>query len=144
MDRAYPSGMQLTATRTSTSKNGCAGYDEAFISSYLGSEKDSYNLRTPRSSRASRHLQYYSVAEDELAKIFAGQMTAQEGADKIAAAWEKLTTRSVATSRSRSTRPRWACNGRDISIWAAAALRRRPFCLLGHLEEWAEPHVEQR
>ena len=31
------------------------------------------------------------MAEDELAKIFAGQMAAQAGADAIAAAWEKLT-----------------------------------------------------
>jgi len=31
------------------------------------------------------------VAEDELAKVFAGQATAQAGADAIAAAWEKIT-----------------------------------------------------
>jgi multiple sugar transport system substrate-binding protein len=31
------------------------------------------------------------VAEDELAKVFAGQGTAQSGADAIAAAWEKIT-----------------------------------------------------
>ena len=36
-------------------------------------------------------FQYYSVAEDELAKIFAGKTDAQTGADNIAAAWEKLT-----------------------------------------------------
>ena len=36
-------------------------------------------------------FQYYSVAEDELAKIFAGQYDAQAGADAIAAAWEKIT-----------------------------------------------------
>ena len=36
-------------------------------------------------------FQYYSIAEDELAKIFAGQSEAQEGADNIAAAWEKIT-----------------------------------------------------
>ena len=36
-------------------------------------------------------FQYYSVAEDELAKVFAGQFGAQDGADRIAAAWEKLT-----------------------------------------------------
>ncbi len=36
-------------------------------------------------------FQYYSVAEDELAKIYAGQYSAQDGADRIAAAWEKLT-----------------------------------------------------
>ena len=31
------------------------------------------------------------VAEDELAKIYAGQFGAQEGADNIAAAWERIT-----------------------------------------------------
>ncbi len=37
-------------------------------------------------------FQYYSVAEDELAKGFAGQYaSAQETADAIAAAWEKIT-----------------------------------------------------
>ena len=45
----------------------------------------------PRSSRASPIFQYYSVAEDELAKTYAGQMTAQQGADAIAAAWENIT-----------------------------------------------------
>ncbi|MBT6544163.1 MAG: sugar ABC transporter substrate-binding protein, partial [Rhodobacteraceae bacterium] len=36
--------------------------------------------------------QYYSVAEDELAKGYAGQYgSAQETADAIAAAWEKIT-----------------------------------------------------
>ena len=36
-------------------------------------------------------FQYYSIAEDELQKTFAGKETAQQGADNIAAAWEKLT-----------------------------------------------------
>ncbi len=71
-------------------------------------------------------------------------MTAQEGADKIAAAWEKLTTRSVATSRSRSTRPRWACNGRDISIWAGGGVASPALLFTRTSREWAEPHVEQR
>ncbi len=31
------------------------------------------------------------MAEDELAKIYAGQFSAQDGADRIAAAWDKLT-----------------------------------------------------
>ena len=35
--------------------------------------------------------QYYSTAEDELQKIFAGQVPVQQGADNIAAAWEKIT-----------------------------------------------------
>ena len=36
-------------------------------------------------------FQYYSIAEDELQKVFAGKLTAQQGADNVAAAWEKLT-----------------------------------------------------
>ena len=31
------------------------------------------------------------MAEDELAKIYAGKTSAQAGADAIAAAWEKIT-----------------------------------------------------
>ena len=36
-------------------------------------------------------FQYYSIAEDELQKTFAGKQTAQQGADNVAAAWDKLT-----------------------------------------------------
>jgi multiple sugar transport system substrate-binding protein len=69
-----------------------AGYDEAFISSYLKSEGDSYNHPNAAiEPRIPGIFQYYSVAEDELAKIYAGQATAQAGADAIAAAWEKIT-----------------------------------------------------
>ena len=43
-------------------------------------------------NRVSGIFQYYSVAEDELAKGYAGTYkTAQETADAIAAAWEKIT-----------------------------------------------------
>ena len=49
-------------------------------------------IRTPPSSRASPASSSTTrVAEDELAKIYAGQATAQAGADAIAAAWEKIT-----------------------------------------------------
>ena len=70
-----------------------AGYDEAFIKDYLGSEADSYNHPNAAiEPRIPGIFQYYSVAEDELAKIYAGQYgSAQEGADAIAAAWEKIT-----------------------------------------------------
>jgi multiple sugar transport system substrate-binding protein len=69
-----------------------AGYDEKFITGYLNSEKDSYNHPNAAiEPRIPGIFQYYSTAEDELAKIFAGQMSAQQGADNIAAAWEKLT-----------------------------------------------------
>ena len=36
-------------------------------------------------------FQYYSLAEDELARVFGGKVDAQTGANNIAAAWEKLT-----------------------------------------------------
>ena len=69
-----------------------AGYDEAFIKSYLASQANSYNHPNAAiEPRIPGIFQYYSVAEDELAKIYAGQATAQAGADAIAAAWEKIT-----------------------------------------------------
>ena len=82
-----------TATATSTSRNGWRpGYDEAFITDYLKSEADSYNHPNAAiEPRIPGIFQYYSVAEDELAKTFAGKIDAQDGADAIAAAWEKLT-----------------------------------------------------
>ena len=50
-----------------------AGYDEAFITSYLNSEADSYNHPNAAiEPRIPGIFQYYSVAEDELAKICAG------------------------------------------------------------------------
>jgi len=69
-----------------------AGYDEAFITSYLNSEANSYNHPNAAiEPRIPGIFQYYSAAEDELSKIWAGGSSAQEGADKIAAAWEKIT-----------------------------------------------------
>jgi multiple sugar transport system substrate-binding protein len=90
---AYPSGMQpYRQSHFNIQEWVAAGYDEAFITSYLNSEKDSYNHPNAAAEpRIPGIFQYYSVAEDELAKIFAGQMSAQEGADNIAKAWEKLT-----------------------------------------------------
>ena len=90
---AYPSGMQpYRNSHFNIPEWVTAGYDEAFITSYLNSEKDSYNHPNAAiEPRIPGIFQYYSIAEDELAKIFAGQMSAQQGADNIAAAWEKLT-----------------------------------------------------
>ncbi|HKG24277.1 MAG TPA: hypothetical protein VKB09_01460, partial [Thermomicrobiales bacterium] len=69
-----------------------AGYDEAFITSYLNSESNSYNHPNPAiEPRIPGIFQYYSTAEDILAKIYAGEFDAQSGADQIAAAWEKIT-----------------------------------------------------
>ena len=90
---AYPSGFQpYRNSHFNIPEWVAAGYDEAFISSYLKSEADSYNHPNAAiEPRIPGIFQYYSVAEDELAKTFAGQATAQEGADAIAAAWEKIT-----------------------------------------------------
>lgn len=90
---AYPSGFQpYRNSHFNISEWVAAGYDEAFISSYLKSEADSYNHPNAAiEPRIPGIFQYYSVAEDELAKIFAGQFSAQQGADNIAAAWEKIT-----------------------------------------------------
>jgi multiple sugar transport system substrate-binding protein len=70
-----------------------AGYDEAYITSYLNSQSNSYNHPNAAiEPRIPGIFQYYSIAEDELAKGFAGQYaSAQETADAIAAAWEKIT-----------------------------------------------------
>jgi len=91
---AYPSGFQpYRNSHFNISEWAEAGYDEAFIEDYLGSEADSYNHPNAAiEPRIPGIFQYYSVAEDELAKIYAGQYaSAQEGADKIAEAWERIT-----------------------------------------------------
>ena len=91
---AYPSGFQpYRQSHFDIAEWTEAGYDEAFITSYLASQSNSYNHPNAAiEPRIPGIFQYYSVAEDELAKIYAGQYaSAQEGADAIAAAWEKIT-----------------------------------------------------
>ncbi len=90
---AYPSGFQpYRNSHFDIPEWVGAGYDEAFISDYLASEADSYNHPNAAiEPRIPGIFQYYSVAEDELAKIYAGQYGAQEGADRIAAAWDRIT-----------------------------------------------------
>ena len=90
---AYPSGFQpYRNSHFNIQEWVAAGYDEAFITSYLDSERNSYNHPNAAiEPRIPGIFQYYSVAEDELAKIFAGGSDAQAGADRIAAAWEKIT-----------------------------------------------------
>ena len=84
----------LPQLATSTTTNGRRpATTEAFIEDYLGSNADSYNHPNAAiEPRIPGIFQYYSIAEDELAKGFAGQYkSAQETADAIAAAWEKIT-----------------------------------------------------
>jgi multiple sugar transport system substrate-binding protein len=90
---AYPSGFQPYRTSHFEMAEWVdAGYEEAFIRNYLDSQRNSYNHPNGAiEPRIPGIFQYYSAAEDILANIFAGKMGAQEGADRIAAAWEKLT-----------------------------------------------------
>ena len=90
---AYPSGFQCYRnSQHDIDEWVAAGYDRAFITNYLDSQFNSYNHPNGAiEPRIPGIFQYYSVAEDELAKIFAGKTDAQTGADNIAAAWEKLT-----------------------------------------------------
>jgi len=90
---AYPSGFQpYRKSHTNLDLWALAGYDKKYIGSYMDSQSTSYNH--PNSAiepRIPGIFQYYSIAEDELTRVFAGKETAQQGADNIAAAWEKLT-----------------------------------------------------
>lgn len=91
---AYPSGFQpYRNSHFQFEEWEEAGYDRAFIEDYLGSNADSYNHPNAAiEPRIPGIFQYYSVAEDELAKGYAGQYgSAQETADAIAAAWERIT-----------------------------------------------------
>ena len=91
---AYPSGFQpYRNSHFNIEEWVDAGYDSDFISDYLASEFESYNHPNAAiEPRIPGIFQYYSVAEDELAKGYAGQYkSAQETADAIAAAWEKIT-----------------------------------------------------
>jgi multiple sugar transport system substrate-binding protein len=91
---AYPSGFQpYRNSHFNYDEWEAAGYDRAFVEDYLGSNADSYNHPNAAiEPRIPGIFQYYSVAEDELAKGYAGQYnSAQETADAITAAWEKIT-----------------------------------------------------
>ncbi|MBC7674719.1 MAG: extracellular solute-binding protein [Rhodoferax sp.] len=91
---AYPSGFQpYRNSQFDFAEYEAAGYDRAFLEDYLGSNADSYNHPNAAvEPRIPGIFQYYSIAEDELMKGMAGTYkSAQETADAIAAAWEKIT-----------------------------------------------------
>ncbi len=126
---AYPSGFQpYRNSQFQYDEWEAAGYDRAFIEDYLGSNVDSYNHPNAAiEPRIPGIFQYYSVAEDELAKGFAGQYGSALRRPRMPSRrpGRRSPTRSAATARSRSTRPVSACepigtNGR------AAPLRVRP------------------
>ena len=89
----YPSGFQpYRNSHFNIDEWTGAGYTNAFASDYLASEADSYNHPNAAiEPRIPGIFQYYSIAEDELSKIYAGEYDAQTGADRIAAAWDKIT-----------------------------------------------------
>jgi multiple sugar transport system substrate-binding protein len=90
---AYPSGFQpYRNSHHIIDEWVAAGYDRAFITNYLDSQFNSYNHPNGAiEPRIPGIFQYYSLAEQELTKVFAGKEDAQTGANNIAAAWEKLT-----------------------------------------------------
>ena len=91
---AYPSGFQpYRNSHFNYDEWDAAGYDRAYVEDYLGANRESYNHPNGAiEPRIPGIFQYYSVAEDELAKGYAGQYaSAQETADAIAAAWEGIT-----------------------------------------------------
>jgi multiple sugar transport system substrate-binding protein len=89
----YPSGFQVhRQSHFNIPEWIAAGYDKDYITAYLNSEANSYNHPNAAiEPRIPGIFQYYSVAEDELTRVFAGKVDAQTGANNIAAAWEKLT-----------------------------------------------------
>jgi multiple sugar transport system substrate-binding protein len=91
---AYPSGFQpYRNSHFQYEEWEAAGYDREFVEDYLGSNRDSYNHPNAAiEPRIPGIFQYYSIAEDELVKGVNGQYaSAQETADAIAAAWERIT-----------------------------------------------------
>lgn len=91
---AYPSGMQpYRKSQFNFDEWVAGGYDRDYITAYLKSLQDQYvHPNAAIEPRIPGLFQYYSAAEDELAKFYTGQhATAQECADVIAAAWEKIT-----------------------------------------------------
>ncbi len=91
---AYPSGFQPYRNSHFIFEEWAeAGYDLDFVQDYLGSNADSYNHPNAAiEPRIPGIFQYYSIAEDELVRGLSGDYaSAQETADAIAAAWERIT-----------------------------------------------------
>ncbi len=89
----YPSGFQPYRNSSFAEELWAgAGLPPEFIASYLASQADSYNHPNGAiEPRIPGIFQYYVAAETELARAFAGQVTAQEALDAAAAAWEQIT-----------------------------------------------------
>ncbi len=89
----YPSGFQPYRQSHFNVEDWVAvGYPEEFAKSYLDSELNSYNHPNAAiEPRIPGIFQYYVEAELQLAKAFAGEISAQEALDATAAKWEEIT-----------------------------------------------------
>ena len=105
---AYPSGFQpYRNSHFNIEEWVAAGYDEAFITDYLNSQANSYNHPNAAiEPRIPGIFQYYSRAEEILAKAYAGNIDAQTAGDNITRRGRRSPTASAARARSSSTRPR--------------------------------------
>ncbi len=101
-------------------------------------QADSYNHPNAAiEPRIPGIFQYYSVAEDELAKIYAGQTTAQETVPTPSPPpGRRSPTRSAATTRSSSTRPRSACKLEHRGAGGTHAAG--PFFFRSRVEPWQQ------
>ena len=89
----YPTGYHpYRNSQFDISEWTAAGYDEAFVTGYLKAQSASCNHPNAAiEPRIPGLFQYYALAEDGLANIYAGKISVQDGADAIAANWEDLT-----------------------------------------------------
>lgn len=89
----YPSGFQPYRTsHFDVADWVTTGYPEEFATAYLKSEQESYDHPNAAiEPRIPGIFQYYSVAEEELAKAYAGEVDAQTAATNIVTAWEGIT-----------------------------------------------------
>jgi multiple sugar transport system substrate-binding protein len=89
----YPSGFQPYRTSSFDQELWAGtGLPPEFVASYLASQQDSYDHPNGAiEPRIPGIFQYYVAAEIELARAFAGEITAQEALDNAAAQWEQIT-----------------------------------------------------
>lgn len=89
----YPSGFQPYRTSSFDEELwATTGLPPEFVTSYLNSQADSYNHPNGAiEPRIPGIFQYYVAAEIELARAYAGEITAQEALDAAVAAWEQIT-----------------------------------------------------
>lgn len=89
----YPSGFQPYRTSSFNQELWAGtGLPPEFVTSYLASQQDSYDHPNGAiEPRIPGIFQYYVAAEIELARAFAGEITAEEALDNAAAQWEQIT-----------------------------------------------------